>query len=684
MAQPTNTQLLTQIRDLIHSHFDLEEMRELCFHLGINYDDLRGETLLAHVRELVLRLDRERRLDDLLNFCAHLRPDVEWPDLSVPVDLDAAPAPFTVPQRNPRQIFLSHARQDAEFAHHLADDLRRYGWEIWIAPDSIRPGEKWVEAINRGLAESSVFLLAITPEATRSKWVHSETNVAIGLEHENVLRFIPLAVKTVDAPPLWRNYQWIPFQNDYQAGLEALLQELQPEMVAEVAGLYRQLQTALTHKEWVKAQTIAAQITVLYPDFRDTADLLAQARQASAHEQTRQAQADQLYPRLQTALDAAAWATALELAGQIEALIPDYRDVKQLAQHARRSQRQSQQATQHQWVRRIPIWGWGGAAFAGMVVLFLLFQSAWGGGARPTITPTLTLPAVAQMTPESPTPSKTPSATPTPTSTQTATPSRTPSPTPTIDPHLPPTDARLGDEWTRPQDGMVMVYVPPPDAPLVLGSGVDAPLEGYWIDKYEVSNAQYQLCVDAAACEPSAYADSALYHGADYPVVGVSWFDAADYSDWLTESLADADGWTYDLPTEAEWEYAAVGDAGTAYPWGDEFDGARLNFCDANCPTDQRNIAWDDGHAYTAPVGSYPAGASWVEASDMSGNVWEWTASWYDEAQTWRVLRGGSFYLNADYARAASRYDHVPGYRGNYLGFRVVVVLRSPSHQPDL
>ncbi len=212
----------------------------------------------------------------------------------------------------------------------------------------------------------------------------------------------------------------------------------------------------------------------------------------------------------------------------------------------------------------------------------------------------------------------------------------------------------------------------------MLASGVDAPTEGYWIAKYEVSNAQYQLCVAAGTCEPSDYAEDNRFNGADYPVVGVSWFDAAAYIAWLNEAGAVSGDWSNALPTEAEWEYAAVGQTGTDYPWGDEFDGTRLNFCDTNCTFDWKDSAWDDGYATTAPVGSYPAGESWVGASDMSGNVWEWTGSWLDEAQTRRVVRGGSWSYLQDLARAASRNGRAPDARDGGLGFRVVVG-RPPS-----
>jgi formylglycine-generating enzyme required for sulfatase activity len=637
MKQPT-PHLQAQIRDLIHRHFDLEEFRDLCFRLGLGYDDLRGDNLPGRIRDLVLRLNREQRLDDLLTFCAHLRPAVDWPDLSLEVALDPTPAAFVVPVRNPRQIFFSHARQDTDFARRLAADLRRFGWEVWIAPDSIRPGEKWVDAINRGLAESGVFLLALTPDAVNSKWVHSETNVAIGLEHDDIIRFIPLDVRPAAVPPLWRSYQWIPFREGFEAGLQQLLEELQPQEMAVVADLYRQLEQASQQQNWATAQTLAGRINELYPDYRETNDLLTQARREEAHAQARQAEVDRLYPRLQAAIAAADWSTTMKLSQQIEAVIPGYRDVTQLAQRARRAQRQNWRDALTGWLQCIPAWGWAGGALLGLLAIFFFFRLAGIG-------------LVAILTP-------------------------------TLDPNMPPPKAQLLDEWVRPQDGMVMVYVPPPDEPFELGSGVTSPTNGYWIDKHPVTNAQYQLCVDNGACNSSSHADDANFNGADYPVVGVSWFDAVAYIAWLNETIAGNVDWAYALPDEAEWEYAAVGESGAAYPWGNELDGTLLNFCDANCSESWKDNSWDDGYAYTSPVGSYPDGTSWVGALDMAGNVQEWTNSWWDEAQNRRVVvvRGGSWYDSQNDARSSYRFNDVPGVHNIAYGFRVVLVRHLNDH----
>ncbi|MCA9931516.1 MAG: SUMF1/EgtB/PvdO family nonheme iron enzyme, partial [Anaerolineales bacterium] len=138
------------------------------------------------------------------------------------------PTPAKPIKRNPRQIFISHVHQDAAFAERLAADLQAHGWDIWMAPDSIQPGEKWVEAINRGLEESGVFVLVVTENAINSRWVVSETNVAIGMEHREELRLFMLAKESVNAPPLWQAYQHIAMHSNYDRGFNQLLRALDP------------------------------------------------------------------------------------------------------------------------------------------------------------------------------------------------------------------------------------------------------------------------------------------------------------------------------------------------------------------------------------------------------------------------------------------------------------------------
>jgi formylglycine-generating enzyme required for sulfatase activity len=185
-------------------------------------------------------------------------------------------------------------------------------------------------------------------------------------------------------------------------------------------------------------------------------------------------------------------------------------------------------------------------------------------------------------------------------------------------------------------------------------------LDGFWIDQTEVTNAQYALCVADGDCEESGYADDGDYNGDDYPVVGVDWYNAAAYCQWAGARL----------PTEAEWEYAARGPQGHTFPWGKDAPTCQLAQCGA-CS------------GRTVPVGSLPDGASWCEALDMAGNVWEWVADWYGDYPSGRqvnptgpssgadrVLRGGSWVWNPNYVRGAHRREGTPGYGHSDRGFR--------------
>jgi formylglycine-generating enzyme required for sulfatase activity len=245
----------------------------------------------------------------------------------------------------------------------------------------------------------------------------------------------------------------------------------------------------------------------------------------------------------------------------------------------------------------------------------------------------------------------------------------------------------VGSTLISDTDGMTLLYVPAGEFTMGSDSGEDDEkpvhtvfLDAFWIDRTEITNAMYAKCVDADVCVPPASTESYTrdrYYGNsdfdDYPVTNVAWIMAKSYCEWANRRL----------PTEAEWEKAARGENALVYPWGTNFDGTRVNFCDNNCSFNWADKSSNDGYADTAPVGSYSNGASPYGILDMAGNVWEWVNDWYDSSYyenspesnpqgpstgVGRVLRGGAW---ADTnVRSADRDRSVPTFALNWMGFR--------------
>ena len=217
------------IRKFLTEAFSDDEFTTLCFDYfpQVSEGFTSGMTKWQKVQLLIEYCQRHDALPNLLAALERTRPEQFKKRFPQSAHVEVSPEPVAI-ARDSRQVFISYAHQDAEFAHRLADDLRAHGWRAWIAPESIYPGEKWVDAINRGLEGSSVFVLVLTPSAIKSRWVQDETNAMIELEHEGLVRFVPVEVERCDVPPLWRPYQRIPFQ-DYARGLTNLVYELDPE-----------------------------------------------------------------------------------------------------------------------------------------------------------------------------------------------------------------------------------------------------------------------------------------------------------------------------------------------------------------------------------------------------------------------------------------------------------------------
>jgi formylglycine-generating enzyme len=194
------------------------------------------------------------------------------------------------------------------------------------------------------------------------------------------------------------------------------------------------------------------------------------------------------------------------------------------------------------------------------------------------------------------------------------------------------------------------------------GNAHEVTLSDFEIDRTEVPVVRYARCVSAGACAPAGYpGGDARYDRPNLPVTHVKWDDAVAYCSWQGGRL----------PTEAEWEHAARGRAGHAFPWGDLYNPHLANHgAWADDPTDAR-----DGFVGLAPVGSFPDGATATGLLDMAGNVSEWVWDFYDRddegygygrgavvnpkgppyGALGHVVRGGSYREAAHWLRTAAR-----------------------------
>lgn len=189
----------------------------------------------------------------------------------------------------------------------------------------------------------------------------------------------------------------------------------------------------------------------------------------------------------------------------------------------------------------------------------------------------------------------------------------------------------------------------------------DVVIDDFAIGKYPVTFAEYdRYCEETGRSNPG----EEDWGRGQRPVINVSWEDAYDYAQWLAELT----GKSYRLPNEAEWEFTARGGTKTAYWWGKQFEEDRIN-CNHN-------------HGKTTPVDFFKPNP--VGLYDMLGNVWEWTASLYEQdyngsenksadkgGSSRRVIRGGSWHDKPRYVRSALRYWSYPDDRSFTIGFRL-------------
>ena len=290
--------------------------------------------------------------------------------------------------------------------------------------------------------------------------------------------------------------------------------------------------------------------------------------------------------------------------------------------------------------------------------------------------------------------------------------------------------AYLGDP--RPEvltvDGMRFCFVP--QGEFWMGEGKEARkvyLPTFWMGEHPVSNAQFETFVNENGYMNATWWQEAQQTGfwseqgfkgrfdndyrmgpepfsgpfalPNHPVVGISWYEALAFTRWLTRRWRKNDWlspkWSAALPLEREWEKAARGgleiqsEEGAmlpaampdiadlllkpdrltpnplpkrAYPWGDTFDSNLANTSETKLGS-------------TSALGCFPRGASPYGLQDLSGNVWEWQADWYDKDQDSKVLRGGSWSSYQGNAGCSDRNGNDPGDGSDLIGFRIALSL---------
>lgn len=234
-------------------------------------------------------------------------------------------------------------------------------------------------------------------------------------------------------------------------------------------------------------------------------------------------------------------------------------------------------------------------------------------------------------------------------------------------------------EWCEVPSGLVTLMPPNPSGAAPT-AGQARYVEGFFIGRYPVTNAQFQAFID----DPQGYAAPRWWSfslqaqtwrkqnaqprppqfpGDDHPRERVTWFEAVAFALWLSEKT----GLKLSLPTELQWQRAAQGDDGRLYPWGSTFDPTRCN-------------TKESGFNKTTPVTRYANGVSPFGLYDMAGNVWEWCLDVENSASETpslvgdgkRVIRGGSFIGDQSRAQTHFKFYVPPGTFYPSIGFRLV------------
>jgi formylglycine-generating enzyme required for sulfatase activity len=539
------------------------------------------------------------------------------------------------------QVFLSHSTKDADFAQQMADDLRAAGVPVWKAPESIRPGEGWVEALEYGLRTSTHMLLLMSPAAVASKWVNWEVDLAMMLHARGQIVILPVDYLPCDPPLRWQRFQSISgIDDEYHSTLFGLLKQLRAERPQKPPAPAEPGTTINIHVEGdVSGVGDVAEQDVTYagrPEEPPSVSRVSKARQEKPSEWSIDAAAT--YRDAVKAYQEKDFKKAVRLADILTDDAPEFLPelvedlVVDVANALEREARYREYLHEYQ---QVAVLARENLTIDEARQLWLKLRQNYPGiNDDPDNLTTLIFSSINNVLP----------------------------------PPFEWVEITAGQVTTTTKTGALRNYN--------VGSGTSV-VDHFMIAKYPVTNAQFQVFVRAnngyqnprwwnysgQAEQWRRYntqpQESEWGGPPDHPRVNVTWFEAVAFCWWLSELV----GYEVRLPSEQEWLRAAQGDDGRKYPWGDQEPDYQL-----------ANSANNIGR--TTPVDSYLRGASPYGVLDMAGNVYEWcstdlqTGSYsISLAAERRVLLGCSWDTYIIFENF--RDSHYPYLSSNNSGFRL-------------
>ena len=585
--------------------------------------------------------------------------------------------------KRPLKVFLCHASTDKPKVRELYRYLKKRGIQPWFDEEDLVGGQDWQIEIPKALATSDAIIICLTKNSVdKEGYIQKEIKFALdkALEMpEGRIFLIPVKFEECDVPFSLSRYQWVDLtiESGYAKMMKALkfrASQLERSTVevskknneeeklarAKRAQGINELENPEERSKTYSSGAIVTEINSIGDDF-DGAQPIP----------------DFLLPK---ALENEIAKVPLGKSNpeNVEILKPKAVGTTQVNELVKKTSRAKPKSIEPQIARlksgvQIAYW------FGGFIVLVLgiILLSSLNNlpsmlQPTPEITQTQVIATLSQNTVE-------PSATAT--STSISTPANTLTPTP-----LPAeiTDAKGVSMALVPAGAFTMGSV----ELYRVGPAHTVYLDVFYIDKYEVSNAEYAKCVVESDCLPPQQMNSLdvkEYYGNpdydSYPVIYVNWDMANSYCTWRGKK----DNKNVRLPTEAEWEKSARSTDERRYPWGDSKFVLGGNFCDMRCPSSW-DADMDDGYRELAPVSSFSKGVSPYGIYNMAGNTWEWVADWYvayekeysnvlsnplgPQSGTDRVVRGGSWKSLIFQMETTYRTAFDPLTSDNNLGFR--------------